>query len=171
MKNTLPFLLLVLVALGCSKFGPKSTSTSNLANTNANANAAPVKIAKIVDLPGTFGKTKDQIKSMISATPTSEDPWLEYDLPEASLTFMFNKGKANHSSFRFKPVSFGDASISGTDTAEQLATMAGIDIKGKTPTSTLSIADSYEQEIGGKKANIAIYHAGGKFNSIIITSN
>jgi len=40
MKNTLPFLLLVLVALGCSKFGPKSTSTSNLANTNANANAA-----------------------------------------------------------------------------------------------------------------------------------
>jgi len=162
---------MVMVALGCSKFGPNSSSTTNSANSNANSNAAPVKIAKIVDLPGTFGKTKDQIKSMISTEPKSENPWLEYELPEATLTFMFIKGKANHSSFRFKTISFGGASISGTDTAEQLATMAGIDIKGKTPTSTTSIADSYEQDIDGKKASIAIYHSGGKFESIIITSN
>jgi hypothetical protein len=106
---------------------------------------------------------------MISATPKSEDPWLEYELPEADLTFMFDKGKANHSSLRFKSISVGSASISGTDTAEQLATMAGIDIKGKTPASKSALADTYEQQINGKTASMAFYNAGGKFSSIIIT--
>jgi len=158
---------MVVVALGCSKFGSNSSTISNSAN--ANSNAAPAKIAKVVDLPATIGKSKDEIKAMIAGTPRSEDPWLEYSLPEGDLTFMFNKQKkASDSSFKFKSISVGDASISGTDTAEQLATMAGVDIKGKTPTSTSSLADTYTQEIGGKKLECVIYHTGGKFDTVMI---
>jgi hypothetical protein len=167
MKNTLPLLLLLVCALGCSKFGPNTSSTEN-ANA-ANAKPSPAKIAKVVDLPATIGKTKDEIKKMVNGTPTSEDPWLQYSLELADLIFMFDKGKkANDATLKFKPVSFGGASISGVDTAEQIATMAGVDIKGKTPTSTSSLADSYDQEINGKKVEVVIYHTNGKFDTVMI---
>src|SRR5687768_7666802 len=169
MKNALPFLLLLVCLIGCSKFGSNSSSTSNANSSNTTANTAPATPKQIVDLPATFGKSKDEIKKVVNATPKSEDPWLEYDLPEATLTFMFDKGKSNQSSFTFKSVRVGDASISGLQTAEQLATMAGIDIKGKSPTSTSSLADNYEQEIGGQKARIAIYKSNDKYNMIMIS--
>ena len=170
MKNTFPFLLLFLCVIGCGKFGsnPSSTSSSNSSNS---ANSAPATPKQIVDLPATFNKSKDEIKKVITATPKAEDPWLEYDLPDASLTYMFDKaGKSNHASFNFKSKRFGDSTISGVGTAEQLATMAGIDIKGKSPASTSALADSYEQELGGKKANIAVYKLQDIYNQIIITS-
>ena len=167
MKNILPFVLLVLCVLGCNKFKPDTSSTSN--SNTANTNAAPTKVAKVVDLPATIGKSKDEIKAMVTGTPTHEDPWLEYSLELADLTFMFDKAKkASDATLKFKPISFGGASISGTDTAEQLATMAGIDIKGKTPTTTSSLADTYEQQINGKKAEIVIYQTDGKFNTVMI---
>jgi hypothetical protein len=157
-----------MIALGCNKFGPNTTSTSNT-NSASNTNAAPAKIAKVVDLPATIGKSKDDIKKMVNGTPTHEDPWLEYTLDLAQLTFMFGKTtKATNATLKFKSISFGDASISGTQTAEQLATMAGIDLKGKAPKSTSSLADTYEIEIGGKKAEAVIYHSNGKFDSVMI---
>ena len=130
---------------------------------------APAAPKQVVDLPATFNKTKEEIKKVINAAPKSDDPWLEYDLPEATLTFMFDKGKSNSSYFSFKSIRVGDASISGLQTAEQLATMAGIDIKGKSPASTSALADTYEQEIGGKTARIAIYKINDQYNNIIIT--
>lgn len=166
-KNILPFVLLVICVLGCNKFKSDTSSISN-ANT-ANTNAAPAKIAKVVDLPATIGKSKDEIKTMVTGTPTHDDPWLEYSLESADLTFMFDKAKkASDATLRFKPISFSGASVSGTDTAEQLATMAGVDIKGKTPTSTSALADTYEQQINGKKAEIVIYHTNGKFDTVMI---
>ena len=175
MKHTLPFLLLVIIALGCNKFGANTTSTSNT-NSASNTNAAPAKIAKVVDLPATIGKSKAGMipiavaaTKMVNGTPTHEDPWLEYTLDLAQLTFMFGKTtKATNATLKFKSISFGDASISGTQTAEQLATMAGIDLKGKAPKSTSSLADTYEIEIGGKKAEAVIYHSNGKFDSVMI---
>ena len=169
MKNTLPFLVLFVCVIGCNKFGPNSSSTSNSNSTNTPANAQPSAPKKVVDLPATIGKTKDEIKAMVSGTPRSEDPWLEYSLETAELTFMFDKAKkASDATLKFKMVSIGDASISGTDTAEQIATMAGVDIKGKTPTSTSSLADTYEQQINGKKAEVVIYHTNGKFDTVMI---
>ena len=168
MKPIIPIGILCLCALGCNKFGPQAGSESNTA---ANANsAAPAAIKKVIDLPATIGKSKDEIKKMVNATPTHEEPWLEYDLPEASLTFKFGKDmKASDASFRFKAVTIGNSSISGASTAEQLATMAGVDIRGKTPTTTGSIADSYDQDINGRKMSIAIYHTDGTFDSVMIT--
>jgi len=167
MKNTLPFLMLVICLLGCNKFGPDTSSTSN--SNAANVKASPAPIAKVVDLPATIGKTKNEIKKMINGTPKNEEPWLEYSLPEADLTFRFTKEKADYASFTFKSISVGSASISGTDTAEQIGTMAGVDIKGKTPKSTGGLADTYEVEIGGKKAEVLFYKANGKFNNVMIT--
>ena len=169
MKITLPFLLLVICVLGCNKFGPDNGSSSN--SNAANRNAAPPKIAKLFDLSATIGKSKDEIKKMVSGTPTHEDPWLEYSLETYELTFKFDKGKAADATFTFKPVSIGNASISGTDTAEQLATMAGIDIKGKTPKSTTVLGDTYELEIGGKKVDVSLYKVQDKFNAVMITPN
>ena len=170
MKNTLPFLLLFVCLIGCSKSGSNSSSTPNANSLNTTASTAPAAPKQIVDLPATFGKSKDEIKKVVNATPKSEDPWLEYDLPEASLTFMFDKsGKSNSCNFNFKSIRVGDASVSGTGTAEQLATMAGIDLKGKSPTATSSLADNYEQEFGGKKVTVAVYKLQNAYNQIIVS--
>ncbi len=163
-------MLLVISVLGCNKFGPDTSSTSN-SNSSNSSYTATAKIAKVVDLPATIGKSRDEIKKMINGTPKSEDPWLEYSLPEAELTFRFDKGKASHATFNFKAVSVGGSTVSGTDTAEQLGTMAGVDIKGKSPTSTGGLADTYEVEIGGKKAQASFYHPGGNFNMVMIQPN
>ena len=165
MKNTLPFLLLIICVLGCNKFGPDTSSTSS-SNSSANANAAPGKPVKVVDLPATIGKSKEQIKKMINGTPTHEDPWLQYDLPEGSLTFRFDKGKASYANFSFKAIRIGDASISGTDTGDQLATMAGIDIGGKTPTYNQESFENYDYEVAGKKAEVSFHKIAGKFTSM-----
>jgi hypothetical protein len=168
MKNTLPFLLLVILALGCNKFGPGASSTSDT-NSNANSNAAPAKIAKVVDLPATIGKTKDEIKKMVSATPKAEEPWLEYDLPEGYLTVQFTKQKPSSVSFRFKSISVGDAPISGTDTAEQLGTMTGIDVSGKTATFNTESFENYDYDAGGKKAEVTFHKVSGKYSSVSIS--
>ena len=165
MKNTLPFLLLIILALGCNKFGPGATTTSNTNSANANSNAAPAKIAKVVDLPATIGKTKDEIKKMVSATPKAEEPWLEYDLPEGYLTVQFTKQKPSSVSFRFKSISVGDASISGTDTADQLGTMTGIDVSGKTATFNTESFENYDYDVGGKKAEVTFHKVSGKYSS------
>jgi hypothetical protein len=165
MKNTLPFLLLILCVLACGKFGARENA--NVGN-SANVKPEPPKAVKVVDLPATIGKSKDEISKMINSTPAHEDPWLEYSLPEGDLTFQFDKGKAAKATFRFKAIRVGDASISGTDTAEQIATMTGVDIKGKTPKSEGALADTYEQDINGKKAEIRFYRTLGKFDSVMI---
>ena len=169
MKNTLPLLLLFICALGCNRFGPDTGSTTN-SNSASNSKRPPATLAKVIDLPATIGKTKDELKAMVSGTPTHEDPWLEYTLETSELTFMFDTKtkKASDATLKFKRISFGDASISGTDTAEQLATMAGVDIKGKTPTSTSPLADTYDQQIGGKKGEVVIYHTNGKYDTVMI---
>ena len=169
MKNTLPLLILVLCVLACNKFGPDTTSSTS--NNSANANSPAPKITKLVDLPATIGKSKDEIKKMVNGTPKHEDPWLEYSLPEYELTFKFDKGKASDATFTFKSISVGDASISGTETAEQIGTMAGVDVTGKTPKSVGGLADTYEVEIGGKKRDVSFYKTAGKFSSIMITAN
>jgi hypothetical protein len=173
MKTTLPFLLLLIFALGCGKFGPDSSTTSNSANSiNANANAASPKIAKLFDLPATIGKSKDEIKKMVTGAPKHEDPWLEYVLPEYELTFRFDKnGKASDATFTFKPIRIGDASISGLETAQQIGTMAGVDVEGKTPKSAGGLADTYEMEIGGKKTDVSFYKVMDRYHRVMITVN
>jgi len=165
MNKILPFLLLIIASLGCGNSGSNSASVSN--STNSSNVAAP-KITKLVDLPATIGKSKDDIKKMIPDPPKKEDPWLEYSLPDYDLTFRFDKGKADYANFAFKSITVGSSTISGLDTAEQIGTMAGVDIKGKTPKSTGDLADTYEYEIGGKKAEISFYKIRGKFSSVMI---
>lgn len=168
MTNTLPLILLLFSALACGKFGPDTTSSTS--NNSSNSNAEKPKLQQVVDLPATIGKTKDEIKKMVNGTPKSEDPWLEYTLETAELTFMFDSKtkKASDSTLSFKAISFGNASILGTDTAEQLGTMAGIDVKGKTPKSVSALADTYEIEVGGKKSEADFYKLQGKFQKIMI---
>ena len=152
MKKTLPLFLLVVCLLGCSKFGPDAASTSN--SNSANASAAPAKPVKVVDLPAMVGKSRDEIKKMVTATPKNENPWLEYDLPEGYVTIQFTKEKPSDLSFRFKSRAIGDASISGTGTADQMGTMAGIDVSGKTPKHTSQSFEGYDYEISGKKVEV-----------------
>ena len=170
MKNTLPLLLLLLCVLACNKFGPDTTSST--ANNSGNASAPAPKIAKLFDLPATIGKSKDEIKKMVTGTPKHEDPWLEYVLEEYELTFQFDKkGKASNATFTFKPIRIGNASISGLETAEQIGTMTGIDVKGKTPKSAGGLADTYEMEIGGEKRDVHFYMVSERYNRVMITSN
>jgi len=166
MKNTLPFLLLLICALGCNKFGPDTSSTSN--TNSAQTNTTPAKPVKVFDLPAMIGKSKDEIKKVVSATPKHEDPWLEYETPEGDLTIRFTKTKASYATFSFKAISVGSASISGTDTADQLGTMAGIDVSGKTATFNTESFENYDYEVGGKKADVSFHKISGKFTSVTI---
>ena len=168
MKKTLPFLLLVVCALGCSKFGPDTASTSN-AN-SANTNAAPAKPVKVVDMPAMVGKSRADIKKMVEAAPKNEEPWLEYKLPQGDLTIQFTKEKPSRLTFDFKAVSIGDATISGLDTADNLATMAGIDVSGKTPTYTSESFENFDYEIGGKKTEVSFHKISGRYTSVSINA-
>jgi hypothetical protein len=166
MKKTLPLFLLVVCLLGCSKFGPDAASISN--SNSANSNAAPAKPVQVVNLPAMVGKSRDEIKKMVSATPKNENPWLEYDLPEAYVTIQFTKEKPSSLSFRFKSRAFGEASISGTGTADQLGTMAGIDVSGKTPRNTSQSFDNYDYEIDGKKVEVTFEKLSNTYNAVSI---
>ena len=164
MKNTLPLLVLILCALGCNKFGPDTASTSNSNSTNANA--APAKPIKVVDLPAMVGKSRDEIKKMVAATPKHETPWLEYDLPEGYVNIQFTKEKPSDLSFRFNPRSIGGATISGTATADQMGTMAGINVNGKTPKHTSQSFENYDYEINGKKVEVTFQKLGDSYTGV-----
>ena len=165
MKITLPFLaLLMLCALGCNKSGPTTASTSN--TNTSKENTAPATPVKVVDLPGMVGKSRDEIKKMVSATPKHEDPWLEYDLPEGYVTIQFTKEKPSDLSFRFNPRSIGSATISGTATAQQMGTMAGIDVAGKTPKHTSDSFESYDYDVGGKKVEVTFQKLSNAYSGV-----
>ena len=154
----------MLCALACNKSGPATASTSNTNSTNSNT--APAKPVKVVDLPAMVGKSRDEIKKMISATPKHEDPWLEYDLPEGYVNIQFTKEKASDLSFRFNPRSIGSATISGTATADQMGTMAGIDVNGKTPKHTSESFEGYEYEVGGKKVEVTFQKVSNAYSGV-----
>lgn len=154
----------MLCALACNKSGPATASTSNTNSTNSNT--APAKPVKVVDLPAMVGKSRDEIKKMISATPKHEDPWLEYDLPEGYVNIQFTKEKASDLSFRFNPRSIGSATISGTATADQMGTMAGIDVSGKTPKHTSESFEGYEYEVGGKKVEVTFQKVSNAYSGV-----
>lgn len=165
MKTTLPFLVLLLVcALGCNKFGPGTASTSN--TNSANANAAPAKPVKVVDLPAMAGKSREDIKKLVPATPKNENPWLEYDLPEGYVTIQFTKEKSSDLSFRFNPKTIGSASISGTATADQMGSMTGIDVAGKTPKHTSQSFEGYDYEVNGKKVEVTFQKLSNSYTGV-----
>ena len=164
MKTTLPLLLLLICSLGCNRFGPDTASTSN--TNSGTTNAAPAMPVQVVDLPAMVGKSRDEIKKMVAATPKHENPWLEYDLPEGYVTIQFTKEKPSDLSFRFQSRAIGNASISGTANAEQLGRMAGIDVSGKTPKYTSQSFENYDYEIDGKKVEVTFQKLSNTYNGV-----
>ena len=155
-------MLLVIYVLGCNSV-TAPPSNLNLVNTNP----APDKPVKVVDLPSIIGKSRDEIKMMVRGVPTGDDP-LEYSFPQGKVTIQFTKDKPRSISFNFKTNSVGDSTVLGTDRADQLGDIVGIDVHGKTPNSINGPLYIYEQEIGGKKVRLVFKHGGGKFSSVII---
>ena len=131
MKNTLPFLLLVLCLVGCGKSGPDTSSTSN--STNNSAAKAPSKPVKQLDVPSLIGKSKDEVKTIVGSEPKAEMPAeLEWRITDKyDLDVNFDKGG------KAKDVTYALPSglNMGTKTAEEMATLAGIDLAGKKPDS------------------------------------
>lgn len=136
MRTILPIFALLIAVLGCGLFRNDSKVASNNEPASTSSPTAPVKA---VDMPSLIGKSRDEIKKIVPAQPKREsDLFVEWDLPQGNLEVNYHKGKQSRISFIFTPVSFGSQTISGFDSADKLGDLVGIDVHGKTPTSTVS---------------------------------
>ena len=119
MKIILPIVVLAIAVLGCGRFG----AGSNAGNTTGQkANSAPAAAAKAVDMPSLVGKSPDEIKKIVGIEPRFETPYLAFELPQGTLTVDYMKGK--QTTIGFEPTT-------GSDSAEKLGDMVGIDVHGK----------------------------------------
>ena len=107
----------------------------------------------------------------MGVAPKSEDPWLEWNLPQGDLTIQYTKEKPSSVDFSFKPVTIGDRTLSGLQSAEKLGEVVGIDMKGKTPKTSFESFDIYEYVIQGKTVDVTFHKTPDTFNRVSIDPN
>lgn len=169
MRAILPIFALSIAVLGCGLFRNDSKVASN--NEPA-VTASPAAPAKAVDMPSLIGKSRDEIKKIVGVEPKAEtDPFIEWYLPQGHLEVSYNnKGKQRRISFSFKPVSVGSQTISGFDSADKLGDLVGVDVHGKSPTSTISTFYIYEGlQLNGKAVkDVTFSTTSDQFDSVAI---
>jgi len=159
MKNTLPFLLLVICVLGCSKFGPDTASTSN---TSANNSAPKIEPKKMIDVPSLLGKSTDEVKKIVGSEPKDESAYtVNWSVKDSyDLGVDLDKGKA-------KAVNFALPGGLGADKPEQIAVLAGVDLAGKTPDFHTESFTSYKGlKVGSGTAEATFHQIGETFRSV-----
>jgi tricorn protease-like protein len=120
-------------------------------------------------MPSLIDKSRDEVKKTMSVTPKSEDPWLEYDLPQGYLTVWYTKGKQSHLSFKLKPIQAGSQTVSGFATPEPLGDMVGIDVHGKPLPAANGSFYKYEGlKLNGKPRNVTFQKVGDVFSGVSI---
>jgi len=140
MKNLIPVIALVIVVLGCGRF---QSSTGSANDGKANSAEKPV-IRKVVDVPALFGKTKEEVIKAVTEGKKKNDfsDWMDFEFPQGTLRVSLTKDKADNFSFVL-PMYGGDFLV---DTQENFCTLTGIDLKGKSPDSTIADWVIYEKE-------------------------
>ena len=101
-------------------------------------------IRKVVDIPALYGKTKDEVIKAVTEGKKKNDfsDWMDFEFPQGTLRVSLTKDKAD--SFSFELPSYGGESL--VDTQENFCTLTGIDLKGKSPDTTLDTFVIYKKE-------------------------
>jgi len=168
MKITLPVIVLVIAVLGCGRFGTGSGSNAGT-NDAPKTNSTPAAPVKAFDMPSLVDKSRDEVKKIMNVTPKSEDPWLEYDLPQGYLTIWYTKGKQSHLSFDLKSIQVGSQTASGFASPEQLGDLVGIDVHGKPlPTENGGFYKYEGLNLNGKPRNVTFHKVGNGFSGVSV---
>ena len=172
-------LLFCLVATGC---GTSSTNSNVVSNNNThpapsnttaqnNSTAAPVAGHQSIDMASLIGKSRDELKKTIKATPSEDnEDLISWNFPEGMLKANFSDGKQSQISFSFEPGKTGPSKSADFTTPEKLGDLVGVNVHEKTPSSSKGdFVDYGAMEIGGKKIKkIAFIKNSGVFNVLIV---
>ena len=171
--RSIPFLLVVLmVVLGCGRFGGGSSNTGS--NNAANTNTGPAPVAKAVDIPSMVGKSHEEINKIVGQDSKLSVGTASWNLPKTTanphggtLHVVYSKDKkASMISLNLDTIQVGEmGSSSGHTTAERLGQLAGLEIKG-TPTKSEFEDKYYDFIVNGKKCELAAGKLLGTYNSL-----
>jgi hypothetical protein len=154
--NLIPILPFLLIAIACGRFQAGTIQTER----DRIANASPPAVVKAVDLLSLAGKSKEQVKQLVTGGRLSNEfsDSLSFNFPQAELQVFFKKSAADRITYRLPLVS---DPLSGSrwlgETPERLGEHVGIDLKGKTPSKSFDFARYYDVgTAGGKNISISL---------------
>lgn len=141
MRLILVLSILVVVVLGCGRFGAGSGPVTN---SSANANTTTPKVAQIVNLSQLPGKTVAEMNTILGQGKVNSTS-LTYDLPQGFIIASFSKDKKVDSlTFTLNSSTADGKTLPGYQFAEELGQALGLTISG-TPTSTTAFGEKYEE--------------------------
>lgn len=156
-QSVAALLMLLAAVLGCGRF-QSGTANSNSAVNSANS-SAPSAVTKVADVTSLVGKSKDEVKRLVTGGRVTYDPSdaISYEFPQGELSFNWNDAIDNPITFTLPMASAGGESYSLGDTAERLGEYIGVDLKGKTPTKKYDFMTEYDGgTMNGKKVTITL---------------
>lgn len=169
-RSLLPFLILLTFAAGCGWLRPDARSAGP-GRPTPSPTAQP--IVKVVDVPVIFGKSIDDVKKTVvggKITYESKDT-ISYQFPQGNLSVdtRASAGKTLH--FNLRDNASGKFYDFAAKTPQQVANFAGIDVSGKTPSSSNDTAVTYEDVYSGTPVEIVFVRKGSgedKFDSLMV---
>jgi hypothetical protein len=172
MKNLLLILLLSLSVLSCNLL----TRRDSPSTVQPTPSPSPVAPKKIVDVPSLIGKTPDEVKSIIGLTPKIGTDFTSKGVRHRDYKYEFRD--IGTASIKFKNEKFDGFFIILDkfifDTPEQLGDFFGVDVRGKTPPTTVDDTVFYEDlkfnGVNVKSLSLGKYAATG-FNQLIMNMN
>lgn len=168
MINTFIIILtLVVVVAGCGGF----RSASDGAKSSPTPVSTPAQPKKVVDLPALLGKSRDEMVKIVGKEPKRESAglYIDWDVELGTVHVNYDIKKVpTRYNFSFQTQAVGSQLLMGTETPDQLAGMAGIDLQGKTPTGTGMYPTIEGLTINGKTVKVVFGTVREKYNSVTI---
>ena len=170
-KSILPVLILLVFTVGCGLFQRGTRS-----NEEGQPTPSPTTqtIVKVVDVPAIYGKSVADAKKFITGgkiTYESKDT-ISYQFPQGNLSIDSRAAAGKTLHFYLKDNASGKFYDFAADTPQQVANFVGIDVAGKTPSSSNDTAVTYEDLYNGIPVQIVFVRKGSgneKFDSLMVS--
>ncbi len=149
-----PILILLLAIAGCrNPFEGEPSFASKGSKPNQ-----VVNIPAILDTSHEQIKSRKEVKAVVGVPPTIENSIsIEWNFPEGSLVVFYFDGKRDFMSLRAK--------APGVDSIEDMAALAGIDLKGRQPDKYSDVSSAYgyyDLDVNGKTVSADFERMGSK---------
>ncbi len=154
MRLILVLSMLVVVVLGCGRFGASSGPVSN-SSANSNSSAKPVK--KLVDLPSLLGKSVDEMNTILGQKQTQKMYSVDYEIENGSVYAQYDNitKKQTVLRFTFREMEIDGRKVRGFVTSKALEQAVGLDLTG-TPEMSEYEEVRKDYMINGKKCDVTV---------------
>lgn len=168
-RYILPFLILLFFALACGRFqigGGRPTSTP------PSPSPTP-QVVKVFDVPAIYGKSVEEVKKTVTGgkiTYESKEN-INYEFPQGNLSIDTRASTSKTLYFYLKDNFSGKFYDFVADSPQQVANFAGIDLSGKTRSSSEAMV-TYEDRFNGVPVEIVFTRrepGKDKFDSLTVS--